>query len=101
MFASVYSLIKFNTCRKMQSKIEKIIDRLKVLSAVEVLEYHNKIWLAASDATRSEWRQDEYKCLLNAMNDLAIDFANTCAIQPQERTIHGTTIPYNSKMRQG
>lgn len=84
----------------MQSKIEKIIDRLKVLSAVETLEYHNKIWLAASDATRSEWKQDEYKCLLNAMNDIAIDFANTCSSQV-ERTTHGTTIPYNSKMRQG
>ncbi len=60
----------------MQKELEKIIYKLHEILAVEQLEYHNKMWLAGSDASRSELKQSELKDLINRLNTLALDIAD-------------------------
>lgn len=59
----------------MQTEFQFILDKLRELLAVEILEWHNKNLLSGNDATRSEYKQDELKILINRVNTLALDVA--------------------------
>lgn len=59
----------------MQKEFEFIIYKLHELLAVEQLEFHNKIWLSGSDASRSEMKQSELKYLISRLSTLALDVA--------------------------
>lgn len=85
----------------MQKEFEFIICKLHELLAVEQLEYHNKTWLSGSEATRSEQKQDDLKCLINRLNSLALDVAGNRPMDkmPSEET-NGCGMQ-SLKMRQG
>ena len=59
----------------MQTEFQFILHKLQELLAVETLEWHNKNLLSGNDATRSEYKQEELKSLINRVNTLAFDVA--------------------------
>jgi len=58
--------------KNMSGEFKYIVQGLQVLHALEVLEYHNKTLLYGSDATRSEYKQDEILCLISRVNALSV-----------------------------
>lgn len=77
----------------MQTEFQFIIDKLRELLALESLEWQNKNLLSGDDATRSVYKQDELKGLINRVNSLAIDVANG---RPMDDHTH-TTIEHNHR----
>jgi len=86
---------------KMQTEFQFILDKLRELLAVETLEFHNKNLLSGNDATRSEYKQEELKSLINRVNVLALDVAGN---RPVFKTMDGDANGCDMqsfKMRQG
>lgn len=73
----------------MQTEFQFIIDKLRELLAVEALEWHNKNLLSGNDATRSEYKQDELKSLINRVGTLALDVAGK---RPMDNPCENDTV---------
>ncbi len=61
----------------MQTEFQFILDKLREMLAVETLEWLNKPLLNGNDATRSEYKREELKNLINRVNTLALDVAGS------------------------
>ena len=86
----------------MSSEFKYIVQGLQVLHALEVLEYHNKTLLYGSDATRSEYKQDELLRLISRVRSLSIplDVADAKGDKPKSDRI-GFDFFEQTKSRQG
>ena len=57
----------------MKNELNVVLDKLKELSAFEVLQYHNKNLLSGDNESRSRYMQNELKWLIDRVEKLEKD----------------------------
>ena len=87
----------------MKNELNVVLDKLKELSAFEVLQYHNKNLLSGDNESRSRYMQNELKWLIDRVEKLEKDqqqeASNACEMRIGIDSING--VDFYRKTRQG